>query len=147
MSESKDLAEAIIGTWELIDRIDRAADGSTRDEPNLGSDPVAQLTYTKTRFAAQFMRRDRRAVMPEPPAAGGNNTTAVGGYDAYFGTYSVGEDGAVLHRLLAALTPDNVGMEVSRFLTADKDRLTIRLPTATAQGEPVTRTLTWRRLA
>lgn len=147
MSEGRDLAEAIFGTWDLIDRIDRAADGSTRDEPNLGTDPVAQLTYTKTRFAAQFMRRDRRAGMPEVSASDGNNTTALGGYDAYFGTYSVGEDGAVVHRLLAALTPDNVGMEVTRFVTVDKDRLTIRLQTATAQGEPVTRTLTWRRLA
>ena len=79
--------------------------------------------------------------------AGRNNTGAVGGYDAYFGTYQVDQrTGEVVHQLLGALSPGNVGMKVSRNLKVDGDRLQIQLETTTPQGEPVTRTLVWRRI-
>jgi hypothetical protein len=32
------------GTWRLMSRIDRARDGNLREEPSLGSDPVAMIT-------------------------------------------------------------------------------------------------------
>jgi len=77
-----------------------------------------------------------------------HNTGAVGGYDAYFGTYSVDDDtGEVLHRLEGALTAENVGVEVSRTLTVTGTNLVIQLETTTLDGEPVTRTLTWERVA
>src|SRR5215475_2577789 len=105
------LAERMIGTWRLVSRVDRAADGMTRTDPALGSDPLGMLTYTRDRFAAQFMKRDRSGVAANAAAGSGqNNTSAVGGYDAYFGTYRVASDGRVLHRLEAALTPANVGI-------------------------------------
>ena len=144
------LAKALVGTWWLIDRIDRAADGNLRPEPTLGSDPLAMVTYTGERFAAQFMRRDRATSTPTPaPAAAGapvNNTSAVDGYDAYFGTYRIGANGLVRHKLDAALTRGNVGMEVERRLSVEGDRLTIVLETKTASGEAVTRTLRWKRI-
>jgi hypothetical protein len=81
------------------------------------------------------------------PSFGKNNTGAVGGYDAYFGTYSVNEEtGDVLHCLEGARTAENVGMEVSRTLTVNGDSLVIQLETATIEGEPVVRTLTWERV-
>jgi hypothetical protein len=49
------------------------------------------------------MKRDRTAAPTTGATA--NNTGAVAGYDAYFGTFAVREDGLVEHRLLAALTP------------------------------------------
>ena len=138
------LAERMIGTWRLLSRIDRAADGNLREDPALGSDPLAMLTYTGGRFSAQFMKRDRSTAAAA--GSGQNNTSAVGGYDAYFGTYRVGADGLVMHRLEAALTPANVGMEFARTLTVEGDRLTIVLATASQSGEPLTRTLTWERV-
>src|SRR5689334_6887306 len=108
------LADRLLGTWWLISRIDRAADGTTRTDPALGSDPLAMLTYTRERFAAQFMKRDRSQSTASAAGSGQNNTSAIGGYDAYFGTYSVGEGGQVRHRLEAALSPGNVGLEVTR---------------------------------
>ena len=141
------LAERMVGTWRLVSRIDRAADSTTRTDPALGSDPLGMLTYTRDRFAAQFMKRDRSTTSGQPAAGSGkNNTSAVGGYDAYFGTYRVGENGLVLHRLEAALTPGNVGLEVARTLAVEDDTLSIILETATGQGEPITRTLTWKRI-
>src|SRR2546423_252604 len=94
------LSEQMVGTWALVSRIDRAADSTIRTDPALGSDPLAMLTYTRDRFAAQFMKRDRAQASGQAAAGSGqNNTSAVGGYDAYFGTYHVGADGLVLHRL------------------------------------------------
>ena len=141
------LAERIVGTWWLTSRIDRAADGSVRDDPALGSDPLAILTYTRQKFAAQFMKRDRSTPLPLAASGSGrNNTSAIGGYDAYFGRYEVQADGTVLHRLEAALTPSNVGIEVARRLSVDDDHLTIELETATQDGVPIVRTLVWERL-
>lgn len=141
------LAARIVGTWWLTSRIDRDADGSVREDPALGSDPLAILTYTRQRFAAQFMKRDRSTRLPVAASGSGrNNTSAIGGYDAYFGTYEVQADGVVLHRLEAALTPSNVGIEVERRLSVDGDHLTIELETATQDGVPIVRTLVWERL-
>jgi hypothetical protein len=146
--ETKPLAEALVGTWELVSRTDRAASGEIRQEPSLGSDPVALVYYDRSgRFAAQFMKRDRSSVV-EVAAAGPNNSRARGGYDAYFGAYAVQADNkSVAHRLLAALSNENVGQVFTRTLEVVGDTLTIRLETATAEGEPVTRTLVWTRVA
>lgn len=142
------MKQDFVGVWWLLSREDRAADGSIRIDPTLGPDAKGILTYANGRFAAQFMKRDRSAPPTATASAGRNNTVAVGGYDAYFGTYSVDVlTGDVLHRLEGALTPDNVGIEVSRTLTVDGDTLVIELETTTLEGEPVTRTLTWERVA
>ncbi|TPK65524.1 lipocalin-like domain-containing protein [Mesorhizobium sp. B2-4-19] len=133
------------GTWRLLSRIDRATDGNVRDEPSLGSDPIAMITYATGHFSAQFMKRDRATAKTMP--ASSNNTGTVGGYDAYFGTYRIRDDGLVEHRLIAALTPQNVGMVVIRRLGTRDGQLVIELDTTTASGEPVMRTLTWDRIA
>jgi len=133
------------GTWSLLSRIDRAADGSIREEPSLGSDPIAMVTYAAGHFSAQFMKRDRATA--KTVAASTNNTGAVAGYDAYFGTYDVLDDGLVEHRLVAALTPGNVGMVVLRRVGVRAGQLVIELDTSTVAGESVTRTLTWDRIA
>ena len=140
--------KSILGVWWLKSRLDTAKDGTLREEPNLGSDPLGILTYAPGRFAAQFMKRNRTGdTVPGLSKSGMNNTSAVGGYDAYFGTYEVHHDsGEVLHRLEGALSPENVGLEVYRNLEVKGDRLEIRLATATADGEAILRTLTWDRI-
>jgi len=142
------LSEALPGTWELLSRIDVTASGERRPEPSLGEDPVALLIYDRTgRFAAQFMRRDRSAVVPEVAASGRNNSRAQGGYDAYFGTYTVDDaNGTVTQRLVGSLSQENVGMVLTRGMEVVADRLVIRLETTAPDGAAVTRTLTWRRV-
>ena len=138
-----------VGVWWLLSREDRAKDGSIRIDPTLGPDAKGILTYANGRFAAQFMKRDRSEVMDaDDLSSGHNNTGAIGGYDAYFGTYAIdAESGDVLHRLEGALTPENIGIEVLRTLTVNGNTLVIQLETTTPKGEPVTRTLTWERVA
>ena len=141
------LAVRLRGSWELVSRIDRASDGGRREEPSLGSDPIAFLVFDAAgHFAAQFMKRDRTSAVDAP--AGRNNSRARDGYDAYFGTYEVGEaSGLVRTRLVGALAPESVGQVFTRRMVVDGDALTIELDTTTATGEAVRRTLKWRRVA
>jgi hypothetical protein len=93
------------------------------------------------------MKRDRAdlAIAASAPP-GSNNSMAVGGYDAYFGTYAVDEAaGSVTQRVVGALSPGDVGKVVTREVRIEGDRLTIELATSGADGEPLTRTLTWVR--
>jgi hypothetical protein len=142
------LSVSLPGTWELISRIDVADSGERRIDPSLGDDPVSILIYDRAgHFAAQFMKRDRSIAVPDAPAGGPNNSRAQGGYDAYFGTYTVDDaEGTVTQRLVGALSQDNVGQVLTRAMAVAGDTLTIRLRTASLQGEPVTRTLEWRRV-
>jgi len=143
------LSECLIGTWELLSREDHTAAGERRIDASLGADPIALLVYDRAgHFAAQFMKRDRGAEPePQPGIAAPNNTGARGGYDAYFGEYTVDDArGTVTQRLVGALSKENVGLVLTRGMTVTGDELTIRLDTATAGGEPIVRALRWRRV-
>ncbi len=69
-----------------------------------------------------------------PTHSGQNNTIAVGGYDAYFGTYEVNETtGKVSHTLIGSITPANIGITVSGVdMRATENNLTIQLETTNA---------------
>jgi hypothetical protein len=144
------LSQVLIGTWELASREDRTPSGELVVEPTLGHDPVALLIYDRSgHFAAQFMRRRREsgARQEAVSAAASNNSRARDGYDAYFGTYAVDDaDGTVTQTLVGALSPENVGMVLTRAMSVVGDRLTIRLETTAASGDPVIRTLQWKRV-
>ena len=142
------LSDSLPGTWLLQSRIDVTPAGERHPDPLLGEDPVALLIYDRTgHFAAQFMKRDRSNLIPSGPTNAKNNTQAQGGYDAYFGTYSVDDvKGVVTQQLLGSLSPGNVGMLLSRAMEVRGDTLLIKLETTAADGTAVIRTLTWRRL-
>ena len=141
------LRRDLVGTWRLVSRLDRAQSGEPVDEPGLGSDPLALLFFDASgNFAAQFMKRDRSISSAAPSFTGENNTTAISGYDAYFGTYEVDEtSGDVGTRLVAALSPSHVGATLIRNMKMADGKLIIRLTTTTADGAHVERTLTWER--
>jgi len=144
------LSQALLGTWRLLSREDRTATGERRVDPGLGADPHALLFYDRAgNFAAQFMKRVRDPVdRAVPQSSAPNNSRAVGGYDAYFGTYAVDDAaGTVTQRLVGALSAENVGLVLTRSMRVLGDELVIQLETASADGTPVTRTLRWRRAA
>ena len=147
-SSAAPLSEALPGTWQLLSRIDVAASGQRKAEPSLGDDPVALLIYDRSgHFAAQFMRRDRSAVVADAASSGNNNSRARDGYDAYFGSYSVDDAaGTVTQQLHGALSRENVGAVLTRAMQVDGDELVIQLHTNAPDGTEVTRTLTWRRV-
>lgn len=144
------LAAQLVGTWSLVSREDRTAAGERRIDPGLGADPVALLVYDSAgNFAAQFMKRDRsNAEVAVTRQAGVNNSAAVNGYDAYFGRYTVDEASRSVTQVLdGSLSPGDMGKVVTREMRVDGDTLTIELETSGSDGEPVTRTLIWRRSA
>jgi len=145
---SNKLESEIKGTWWLLSREDHTNDGRKRIDPVLGSDPIAILVYAGDHFAAQFMKRDRSATaITQATSAGQNNTSAIGGYDAYFGTYKVDEEtNLVAHTLVGSINPANIGMTVYRDLVVEGDKLTIKLDTTSQDGEAVARTLIWKRI-
>ena len=142
------LSTTLPGTWKLESRIDVTSSGERRPEPSLGEDPIALLIYDRAgHFAVQFMKRDRSVAIPDAPGGAKNNSRAQGGYDAYFGTYTIDdENGTVTQRLLGALSQENVGSVLTRAMEVRQDKLIIRIETTHADGTAVTRTLTWNRV-
>lgn len=144
------LASQLVGTWRLESRQDQTVAGERRVDPGLGADPIALLAYDAAgNFTAQFMKRDRSTgAVVAAGRASVNNSAAVNGYDAYFGTYTVDEaSGSVTQVLEGALSPSDVGKIVKREMRVEEGRLIIRLATTSADGEPITRTLIWLRSA
>jgi len=143
---SGNLSSEIIGLWLLESREDWTLDGQKRIDPTLGADPIGILAYANVHFSAQFMKRDRSNLSKLVSYSGSNNTVAVGGYDAYFGTFDVDEiNGKVKHTLSGSINDQNIGISVWRDLRVINNKLIIQLDTTTIDGEPIVRTLTWNR--
>ena len=143
---SGNLTSEIIGLWLLQSREDCTIDGQKRIDPTLGANPMGILAYAEKHFTAQFMKRDRSDKSELLSYSGSNNTVAVGGYDAYFGTYEVDEQtGKVKHTLTGSIDENNIGISVWRDLRVIDNKLIIQLETTTINGEPIIRTLTWLR--
>ncbi|HET9825632.1 MAG TPA: lipocalin-like domain-containing protein [Chitinophagaceae bacterium] len=146
---SEKLAQDIQGVWWLLSREDWTTAGERRIDPVLGADPIGILAYAKNKFTAQFMKRDRTSgSVNDLFSTSQNNTAAFNGYDAYFGNYAVDEQtGQVSHSIVGSVVATNIGTTVLRNLWVDGNQLTIQLQTTTAEGEPVTRTLIWKRIS
>lgn len=145
----------LIGSWRLLSRQSRRANGELERDPGLSTVPLGVLVYDQSgHVAAQLSRRDRTVAMvgEECQAAAttkGTSDTAqtILGYDAYFGTYKIDEEaGVVTHHLEAALWPGDVGKNIDRHFTISGDQLTITFDTTTREGVKVTRTLIWERM-
>jgi hypothetical protein len=145
----------LIGSWRLVSRQSRKANGEIEADAGLSSTPQGILIYDQSgHVAAQLSRRDRTlAMLPDECQAAittkGTPDTAqtILGYDAYFGTYKINEtDGTVIHHLEAALFPGDIGKNIERHFTLSGDQLTITFSTTTREGVKVTRILVWQRM-
>ena len=96
----------------------------------------------------QFMKRDRSSRQSSPdPVQGRNNSIAVDGYDAYFGTYWLDENaGRLTVQLEGSLSLSNVGSKFVRDVRVLDNGLVIQLSTTSIDGTPVTRILMFSRL-
>ena len=142
------ITKAILGVWKLKSREDVDDAGQIHIDPYLGPDPLGILCFGPSHFAAQFMKRDRARPENVPqPVQAKNNTAAVNGYDAYFGTYSVDESAGTLTTYLeGSLSSANVGNVYVRNVRVVGDELIVQLPTTAADGTAVTRTNTFSRI-
>ena len=145
--QTTDLSESIIGSWWLVTREDHDENGNRLIDPHLGADPLGMLCFSEDHFSAQFSKRDRSGPSVGVASRSANNSSAVDGYDAYFGRYRVDDSGeAIVVHLEASITAANSGQEFTRAARASDDQLLIRLDTVTDDGTPITRTLSFERL-
>jgi Lipocalin-like domain len=142
------LASRILGTWMLKSREDMNAGGQIVIDPFLGPDPIGILCFGPTHFAAQFMKRDRSDEERVPQRVQAkNNTAAVNGYDAYFGTYSVDEaSGTLATHVEGSISPVNIGKTYVRDVRVVGNELLIQLKTTAVDGTAITRTNTFYRI-
>ena len=144
------LATAILGIWKLKSREDVDGTGQIHIDPLLGPDPLGILCFAPSHFAAQFMKRDRSSQESLPrrvQVQATNNTVAVNGYDAYFGTYSIDEHaGTLTTHFEGSISPANVGNTFVRDVRVVGNELIVQLHTATIDGTPITRTNTFSRI-
>src|ERR1700720_3478396 len=143
------LGAAILGIWKLKSREDVDATEQIHIDPFLGPDPLGMLCFAPSHFAAQFMKRDRsrQENVPQPVQAK-NNTLAVSGYDAYFGTYSIDEiAGTLTTHLEGSISPANVDSTYVRDVRVVDNYHIIQLNTpAAVDGTAITRTNTFSRI-
>jgi len=92
------------------------------------------------------MKRDRSTAATAPAMAATNNSTAIGGYDAYFGTYTAAGN-TVTQTLVGALSPADAGKVVTRDMHVIDGVLVIHIAMSAADGVSVVRTLRWVREA
>ena len=142
------LSAAIRGVWKLKSREDVDDTGQIHTDPFFGRDPLGILCFGPSHFAAQFMKRDRSDQESVPPRAQSkNNTAAVNGYDAYFGTYSVDEvAGTLTTHLEGSISPANVGSTYVRDVRVVGNELIVQLHTTAVDGTAITRTNTFSRI-
>jgi len=141
----------VCGTWILVDRIDRTANGDVIPEPALGQDPVGILVYDRAgNVSVQLMKRNRtstaEAFASQVPGSL-NNTGSGNGYDAYFGKYKIdSRKHSVTHMLEGGISPTDIGKSVTRTFEIAGDELRLSFDTQNG-GVAVRRTLRWRRVA
>ena len=135
----------IVGTWELMSRTVRRADGSTIVDPVLGEKPTGRLIYDASgAMSLQMMRTGRKDAISTPASPKDKpNPRVILGYDSYFGRYTVDEKaGTVTHHVQGSLFPEDLGSDWVRPFTLNGDTLTLRLT-----GEDgLTRTLVFQRM-
>jgi hypothetical protein len=134
----------LVGTWRLISRVVRLADGSAVQDPGLGKTPTGYLMYDSSgHMAAQLMRLDRPMAIDcgTSGSAPSDNSQSVNGYDAYFGTYAIDETShTVTHHLEGALAAADVGKNLVREFQVFDNKLTIVVRTSSPKQ---IRTLIW----
>lgn len=148
-SPIKNLKTKILGIWKLESRVDIDSSGQRRIDPVLGADPLGILCFSKSHFAAQYMKRDRSDAQDSPQLVRGANVSSVlNGFDAHFGTYQLDQIAGMLKvRLEGAISPSDLGREFERHIQVQGNELIIQFANTSADGLSVTRTLTFSRLA
>jgi len=144
------IPSGLVGTWQLVSRIDRDTSGHVIPEPSLGSDPVGYLIYdSKGHVAAQLRAQHRTGASGAITSqANSNNPAHIGGYDAYFGRYEVNlQRHTVTHILDGAISPGDVGRRITRGFEVSGDALTITFEPGTQANGKITRTIIWRRIS
>jgi hypothetical protein len=138
--------DTIVGTWTLV-LVDNVVPDGTRVHL-FGDNPQGILTFgAEGRYALQIYRvgRAKFASGDKSKASPEENSAAVLGSNAHFGTYSVNAtDGTIIFRIEHATFPNWDGTEQKRAFTVSDDELTYTVPTPTSGGTAIGE-VKWKR--
>ena len=134
-----------VGTWKLISIESRGADGSVPGGPNPvgGEDPTGMVMYdAEGHVSLQIMPGGRPSSLNTlQPLTPDQARTALFGYVAYYGTYTLDQQARVMHiHFDGAINPSMVGTDGDRYYEFNGNRMTFRA------GTTSTTRLTWERV-
>lgn len=132
-------ASRLVGTWRLVDY----AFDNHQIDPNRGAHPIGLLQYDTTgHMGVQIMPDRVRPKFAGPVPTADEARSALLGYTAYFGTYTVDDRAqTVTHHRQGSLNPTDTGRDlVRRFVFESADKMVL----VPLDGPP--RTLTWERI-
>jgi Lipocalin-like domain len=143
------LPNPLVGTWKLVSFESRSADAAI-SRP-FGARAVGLLMYdAHGHMSVVLMQPDRPTFASGDPAGGTPEEikAAFEGFSGYCGTYEVDEArGTVTHHVEANAFPNWVGTDQQRFFTLVGRRLTLRTAPMLDDGQIVTLTAVWERVA
>ena len=138
--------DSVIGTWKLVSASASTADGRLIDAP-FGSSPTGVITYTREgRMMAMISYGGRKRLSgdrissPAPERA-----EAFATFFAYAGRYSADGD-KVVHHVEISSVQNWVNTDMTRLVTFDGDRMTLRTPPLSVGGTTQVTDLVWERV-
>ncbi len=150
--QSAILAKRLVGAWQLVS-IETIRPNGEVTYPYYGKHPEGLLIYDRSGWMSVQIVSDPKPVVPNSDSRAGifaatpaEKASALEGYYAYFGTWTVDPSGpTVTHHLRQSLYPGERGLDFSRQLSMDGDRLTL-VAKVHEEGEDHQRRLTWERI-
>ncbi len=142
-----DGAGRLVGGWRLLTWENRASDG--RVTHPMGRDPLGYLIYAADGSFSVTISRPRRGRFAAEDLLVGSaeeKATAVEGFVAYAGRYSV-EGGRVVHHVELSLFPNWVGTDQERDADLSADTLVLSVGPLLLAGEERIARLVWERVA
>jgi len=136
---------AIVGEWRLL-HWRRLINEDTVEYP-LGEDAKGLIVYLPSGLMMVQMTAGNRPAIPGGDPLGGPHSDRAAAYStclAYFGRYEVREN-QVVHEIEASLYPNWSETTASRPFELDGDRLVLRTPPATTDGNTVVNEMAWER--
>ena len=146
------VADGLVGTWRLVGVETKRPNGEVI-YPFYGKHPEGLLIYDRSGCMSVQIVSDPKPTVPRtssregflaaPPA---EKLTAVDGYYAYFGTWTVDSSGStVTHHIQQSLYPGERDQDGIRRLVLEGNRLTL-VAKAHEMGEDHERRLVWERI-
>jgi hypothetical protein len=146
------VADGLIGSWRLLSVETKRPNGEVI-YPFYGRRPEGLLIYDRSGYMSVQIVSDPKPTAPLSSSREGflaapptEKATAVDGYYAYFGTWTVDlSHSTVTHRIQQSLYPGERGEEGVRRLVLEGNRLTLTAK-AHEMGEDHERRLVWERV-
>ena len=147
------VTDQLVGAWRLVSVETTRPDGEVI-YPFYGRHPQGLLVYDRSGWMSVQIVSDPKPKVPLSSSREGflaatpaEKVTAVDGYYAYFGTWTVDPSGStVTHHIRESLYPGERGEEGVRRLSLEGNRLTLAA-SAHEMGEDHQRRLVWERVS